>query len=58
MEFLAPSFSAFADKQYCVVTLPHDSREPGLMDTLTRVAPLPGSLFSEVRWILVCVYRL
>ncbi len=48
VDFLGPAFAAFADKQYAVLTLPHDSREPGLMDTFARVAPQPGSLFPEV----------
>ncbi|GIL72909.1 hypothetical protein Vretifemale_3052 [Volvox reticuliferus] len=47
-EFLGPAFAAFNDKLYCVITLPHDSHEPALMDAMTRVAPLPGSLFPEV----------
>lgn len=51
-EFLGPAFAAFADKLYCVVTLPHDSRVPGLMDTMTRIAPIPGSLFPEVLFMI------
>ncbi|GLC35782.1 Cilia- and flagella-associated protein 61 [Pleodorina starrii] len=47
-EFLGSAFAAFHDKLYCVVTLPHDSHEPALMETMTRIAPLPGSLFPEV----------
>lgn len=47
-EFLEQAFAAFPDKLYCVATLPHESREPALMDVMTRVAPLPGSLYPEV----------
>ncbi|EFJ42895.1 hypothetical protein VOLCADRAFT_107000 [Volvox carteri f. nagariensis] len=47
-EFLGPSFAAFPGKLYCVITLPHDSHEPAFMDAMTRVAPMPGSLFPEV----------
>jgi hypothetical protein len=45
------AFEAFPDKLYCVLTLPHDSPEPPLVSTFTRIAPIPGSTFPEVLYI-------
>lgn len=55
MEFMQHAFEAFTEKSYCVVTLPHDSEEPALMANMTRLAPMPGASFPEVRaWYLGC----
>ncbi len=48
LEFLRHAFDAFPHKDYCVVTLPHDSGEPALMASMGRLPPLPGASFPEV----------
>ena len=42
------AFEAFPAKDYCVVTLPHNSEEPALMANMTRLPPLAGATFPEV----------
>lgn len=49
LEFMQHAFEAYTDKSYCVVTLPHDSEEPALMANMSRLAPMPGATFPEVR---------
>uniref|UniRef100_A0A7S3QR29 Cilia- and flagella-associated protein 61 N-terminal domain-containing protein n=1 Tax=Dunaliella tertiolecta TaxID=3047 RepID=A0A7S3QR29_DUNTE len=50
--FLQEAFDAFPDKQYCVLTLPHDSPEPPLVSSFTRLDPLPGNSFPEVLYLI------
>lgn len=52
LDFISKAFEAFPDKLYCVVTLPHDSPEPAMVSHFTRLAPLPGSLFPEVLYLV------
>ena len=49
IELLEHAFEISKGKDYCVVTLPHDSAEPDLMASMTRLSPLPGTTFPEVR---------
>ena len=48
IELLEHAFEISKGKDYCVVTLPHDSAEPALMASMTRLSPLPGTSFPEV----------
>ncbi|GAX75485.1 hypothetical protein CEUSTIGMA_g2928.t1 [Chlamydomonas eustigma] len=52
MELLNHAFEAFSEKDYCVVTLPHDSAEPGLLSRMTRLPPLSGASFPEVLYLI------
>ena len=57
-ELLGLAFEIFAKKDYCVVTLPHDSAEPALMASMTRLPPLPGASYPEVYCSFIAVISL
>jgi len=41
LDFMAEAFNHFADKNFCVLTLPHTSGEPPLLNHFSRVIPKP-----------------
>eukprot|EP00798_Chlamydomonas_sp_ICE-L_P016739 gene16739-23010_t len=51
LDFMSQTFDMFSNREYCVLTLPHSSPEPPLVRVMTRLAPLPGSLFPEVLYV-------
>lgn len=51
LDLLRAAFDEFPSKDYCLVTLPHDSSEPPLMSKMTRITPLPGADFPEVLYL-------
>ena len=51
LALLAAAFEAFPDKDYCLLTLPPDSPEVPLLNTLTRLPPPPGSSMVEVLYL-------
>jgi hypothetical protein len=50
-DFLAPAFEAFPEKDYCLLTIPHEAPEPVLLRTYTRVLSKPTSMFPEVLYL-------
>ncbi|KAK3268481.1 hypothetical protein CYMTET_23019 [Cymbomonas tetramitiformis] len=51
MDFLEPAFNAYADKDYCLLTLPHQAHEPYLLRQFTRVMPRSDTSFPEVLYL-------
>ena len=51
LDLLRAAFEEFPSKDYCLVTLPHDSIEPPLIEKMTRISPLPGAEFPEVLYL-------
>ena len=51
-DFLVAAFAAFPDREYCILTLPHDSNETALLQHFTQVPPSPTNTFSHVLYIV------
>ena len=47
MDLLAEAFKAFPDKDYCVLTMPHDSPVPATVAHFDAVPAVPGIFFPE-----------
>jgi flagellar biosynthesis GTPase FlhF len=51
-EFLQPAFELFPDKEYCILTLPHDCQPTSLMPFFYQVPSKPSSTFGYVLYIV------
>ncbi|TYZ65955.1 hypothetical protein PybrP1_007064 [[Pythium] brassicae (nom. inval.)] len=51
-DLLANAFAAFADKDFCLLTLPTTAPEPGFVGFFTSVPPKPTSTFTHCLYLL------
>lgn len=52
VDLLVHAFAAFADKDYCLLTLPTTAPEPSFVGFFTAAAPKPTSTFTHVLYLL------
>lgn len=52
MDLLVNAFAAFPDKDFCLLTLPTTSPEPGFLGYFTFIPPKPKSTFTHVLYLL------
>lgn len=52
LDLLANAFAAFADKDFCLLTLPTTSPEPCFLGYFTLIPPKPKSTFTHVLYLL------
>jgi len=52
VDFLPHAFKLFKDRDYCILTIPSNSRETPLLKNFTAVPPKSGSTFSHVLYIM------
>lgn len=50
-EFLLPAFHLFSDRDYCIVTVPHNVGESQLLTNFTQIASKPLSTFSHTLYV-------
>ena len=50
-DFLHAAFSAFPEREYAVLTLPHTTPEFSLVNAFTQAEPLPSSSFGHVLYL-------
>ncbi|QDZ19510.1 flagellar associated protein [Chloropicon primus] len=52
MDFLQPAFDSFPNKDYCIVSLSHNSRVPDLLSSFSQATAATEKLSSDVLYVL------